>query len=316
MNGRVYDPTLGRFLSADPHIQSPYDTQSYNRYTYVKNNPLKYTDPSGFFFKKIKKYIKPIITIAVTIGVALATGGASLGAMLASGALAGFAGGVTGSLLNGGSFNNVLKAGLKGAFWGAVSAGVAWGVAEVAAGVFNVGSDIAHKASLFEGGNVGLATTKAAMHGLTRSAITKAQGGRWSSGFWSGFASSAFAANSSWGKKLGTMVTAVVSGTVSSINGGKFANGAVTGAFVHLFNRYAGYAKNEEGQSQRIKDNKDEYPNFIKFVDNGLNALDIGLSAITGAVTAVGEAIIFRKVYNPVVLLLLVQQKKLNLLSP
>ncbi|MGP2656602.1 hypothetical protein ACOJTA_06120 [Malaciobacter sp. WC5094] len=168
--------------------------------------------------------------------------------------------------------------------------------------MFNVGSDIAHKASLFEGGNVGLATTKAAMHGLTRSAITKAQGGRWSSGFWSGFASSAFAANSSWGKKLGTMVTAVVSGTVSSINGGKFANGAVTGAFVHLFNRYAGYAKNEEGQSQRIKDNKDEYPNFIKFVDNGLNALDIGLSAITEAVTAVGEAIIFRKVYNPYIL--------------
>jgi len=50
MNGRVYDPTTGRFLSADPHIQAPYDTQSYNRYSYVKNNPLKYTDPSGFFF--------------------------------------------------------------------------------------------------------------------------------------------------------------------------------------------------------------------------------------------------------------------------
>ncbi|RXJ68309.1 hypothetical protein CRV08_08645 [Halarcobacter ebronensis] len=29
MNGRVYDPTTGRFLSADPNIQSPYDTQSY-----------------------------------------------------------------------------------------------------------------------------------------------------------------------------------------------------------------------------------------------------------------------------------------------
>ncbi|PHQ88464.1 MAG: hypothetical protein COB42_08760, partial [Sulfurimonas sp.] len=50
MNGRVYDPIIGRFLSADPYIQSPYDTQSYNRYSYVKNNPLKYTDPSGFFY--------------------------------------------------------------------------------------------------------------------------------------------------------------------------------------------------------------------------------------------------------------------------
>ena len=36
MNGRVYDPVIGRFLSADPHIQAPYDTQSYNRYSYVK----------------------------------------------------------------------------------------------------------------------------------------------------------------------------------------------------------------------------------------------------------------------------------------
>ncbi|VVM18114.1 hypothetical protein BSPWISOXPB_1307 [uncultured Gammaproteobacteria bacterium] len=43
MNGRVYDPQIGRFLSADPYIQSPYNTQSYNRYSYTINNPLKYT---------------------------------------------------------------------------------------------------------------------------------------------------------------------------------------------------------------------------------------------------------------------------------
>lgn len=48
MNGRVYDPELGRFISADPLIQFPYDPQSYNRYSYVLNNPLKYTDPSGY----------------------------------------------------------------------------------------------------------------------------------------------------------------------------------------------------------------------------------------------------------------------------
>ena len=50
MNGRVYDPQIGRFLSADPYIQSPYNTQSYNRYSYTINNPLKYTDPDGNFF--------------------------------------------------------------------------------------------------------------------------------------------------------------------------------------------------------------------------------------------------------------------------
>jgi hypothetical protein len=48
MNGRVYDPSIGRFLSADPNIQALYNTQSYNRYSYVLNNPLKYSDPSGF----------------------------------------------------------------------------------------------------------------------------------------------------------------------------------------------------------------------------------------------------------------------------
>ena len=61
MNGRVYDTLLRRFLSADPHIQAPLDTQSYNRYSYVKNNPLKYTDPSGFFLKKLFKKIKSFV---------------------------------------------------------------------------------------------------------------------------------------------------------------------------------------------------------------------------------------------------------------
>ena len=44
MNGRVYDPRWGRFLQADPIVQSPYDLQSYNRYAYVMNNPLSFTD--------------------------------------------------------------------------------------------------------------------------------------------------------------------------------------------------------------------------------------------------------------------------------
>ncbi|BCL73504.1 hypothetical protein TUMSATVNIG1_54800 [Vibrio nigripulchritudo] len=48
MNGRVYDQTLGRFVSADPIIQAPFVTNSFNRYAYVWNNPLKYIDPTGF----------------------------------------------------------------------------------------------------------------------------------------------------------------------------------------------------------------------------------------------------------------------------
>jgi len=47
MNARLYDPAVGRFLSPDPYVQDPGNSQNYNRYSYCLNNPLKYTDPSG-----------------------------------------------------------------------------------------------------------------------------------------------------------------------------------------------------------------------------------------------------------------------------
>jgi RHS repeat-associated protein len=50
MNGRMYDPILGRFLSPDPYVQAPEFSQSFNRYSYCVNNPLIYTDPSGEIF--------------------------------------------------------------------------------------------------------------------------------------------------------------------------------------------------------------------------------------------------------------------------
>ena len=47
MNGRMYDPTVGRFLAPDNFVQMPDFSQSFNRYSYWLINPLKYTDPSG-----------------------------------------------------------------------------------------------------------------------------------------------------------------------------------------------------------------------------------------------------------------------------
>jgi RHS repeat-associated protein len=46
-NARYYDPTIGRFISADFVIPDYSNPQNLNRYSYVANNPLKYTDPSG-----------------------------------------------------------------------------------------------------------------------------------------------------------------------------------------------------------------------------------------------------------------------------
>lgn len=109
MNARLYDPLLGRFLSPDPFVQVPDFTQSFNRYSYALNNPLKYTDESGKF----------VITTAMTVGIAL---GCFFGSMSGSyigmrhgasgmdmirymiggcvvGGLAGYAGGVVSSAL-------------------------------------------------------------------------------------------------------------------------------------------------------------------------------------------------------------------------
>lgn len=48
MIGRVYDPQQQRFLSVDPPAPDPVDSQAYNPYSYVRNNPLNSTDPTGY----------------------------------------------------------------------------------------------------------------------------------------------------------------------------------------------------------------------------------------------------------------------------
>ena len=50
MNGRLYDPLLGRFLSPDPIVANPADGQQWNLYSYAGNSPLSYVDPSGLTF--------------------------------------------------------------------------------------------------------------------------------------------------------------------------------------------------------------------------------------------------------------------------
>ena len=53
MNGRAYDYNLGRFLSVDPLIQAPGNSQSLNPYSYIMNNPLSGTDPTGYCSKEV-----------------------------------------------------------------------------------------------------------------------------------------------------------------------------------------------------------------------------------------------------------------------
>ena len=63
MNGRCYDPLLGRVLSPDPELQDPSNIQNYNRYSYCLNNPLKYTDPSGYYIYGKTYQVDPVYSI-------------------------------------------------------------------------------------------------------------------------------------------------------------------------------------------------------------------------------------------------------------
>jgi len=73
MNARLYDPVLGRMLSPDNYLANAGYTQDYNRYSYARNNPIKYTDPDGN---------SPSIAIGAAIG---AIAGAYLGGTIANG---------------------------------------------------------------------------------------------------------------------------------------------------------------------------------------------------------------------------------------
>ena len=62
MNARLYDPLVGRFLSPDPFIQTPSFSQSFNRYSYCVNNPLKHNDVNGEIFGTIFGVISDLIS--------------------------------------------------------------------------------------------------------------------------------------------------------------------------------------------------------------------------------------------------------------
>ena len=229
MNGRVYDATLARFVSADPHIQAGSLSQSYNRYSYVMNNPLKYTDPSGYFWKKLKKAvskawkkIKPFV--GVIVGAVLTfygclVCGQGMWAAALNGAAIGAIAGAASAAVNGG---NILKGAGMGALSGAVFGAIG-------------GSNLGDTARTFA-------------HAVAGGTMSVIQGGKFGHGFLStGFAK--WATTNLGGRKLfnyknqgfgyvagRATVAALVGGTASRIGGGKFANGAQTAAMAQLLN--------------------------------------------------------------------------------
>ena len=149
MNGRIYDPLMGRFMSADPFIQAPFELQSHNRYSYVMNNPLFYTDPSGYsWWTSFRDNVaKPVAVIAVAVYTGYAIAGVYEGAAASAilnggsawtisglgvsgtsadfaGAASGFAAGFTATTLYGGNLSDAAKNGVRSGTIGAATGGV------------------------------------------------------------------------------------------------------------------------------------------------------------------------------------------------
>ena len=127
MNARLYDPILRKFLSADNLVQDPFNTQNYDRYSYVLNNPLLYTDPSGN-----EIFIGTAILIGIAVGI--------------------FAKGIANMIAGIPFWYGMGKAALMGAISGAISFGIGAGATNAFGEALSVGK------ALFEAGMHGMSS--------------------------------------------------------------------------------------------------------------------------------------------------------------
>jgi RHS repeat-associated protein len=228
MNGRLYDPALGRMLSADPLVQEMFNAQNLNRYTYVLNNPLSFTDPSGLAW--FSKYWRSIVSLAITI---FAPYLAPLAwSNLAVAVVAGFVSGV------------VTTGSLQGGLMGAFSAVLFYGIGQYFDGLSKININEGVMGTGLTGGQF---AAKVMAHGVAGGIMGKLQGGKFGHGFASAGVTQLLSpaiervdrGNEGFSAKR-VAVAAMVGGTSSAASGGKFANGAITAAFARAFNDEAG----------------------------------------------------------------------------
>ncbi|NCO20076.1 MAG: hypothetical protein GW900_08550, partial [Gammaproteobacteria bacterium] len=228
MNGRMYDPVLGRFIQADSIVQDPYDPQSLNRYAYVLNNPLTATDPSGNI--SFKNALKLVAVVAITVF----TGGAAAGSFAFIGTLTaaqGFA-----VVVAGGALSGAIMGGAKGALRGAFTAAVFFGVGQGANALQGAKGTLSHAAFA----NSGLG--RAALHGVAGGALASLQGGNFGHAFLTAGIGKAITSNvpQSGNDYADGALAALVGGTISEATGEGFSNGALTGAMQFAFNGLLG----------------------------------------------------------------------------
>lgn len=222
LNARIYDPTLGRFLSPDSVTQDLYNLQVLNRYSYCGNNPLSFTDPSGNIFG-----VDDLIVAAVVLTVAASALHIPVLGDIAVIA-ASIACGPAGPLCAGAS--SAAQAGMNGGHIGDILSAFALTAAQ---------------AGMMQGiGGMHMSLPgRALMAGMVGGMFSAAQGGNFGSGFLAAGVSMLAAptvGTIAHGNVLaGTLISAVIGGGASVLGGGKFMNGAVTGAFAYAAGEYA-----------------------------------------------------------------------------
>ena len=188
---RYYDPIIGRFISPDSIVQDPFDPQTLNRYTYCRNNPLIYIDPSGYGWAEV---IGAVVGAVVGAYAAEQAGGEGWkGAIV--GAVAGYTGAYVGT-----SVYTVL--GGSGWFASIVGGAAGGATAGVVSGAGN---------ALMYGGNVWQGVYQGAMYGALSGAVFGAIGAYY---------------GDSWGLDRVAMY-GVAGGSLSELAGGDFTQGAI-----------------------------------------------------------------------------------------
>jgi RHS repeat-associated protein len=228
MNGRLYDAATGRFISADPSIQYPADMQNYNRYSYINNNPLAAVDYSGYGWNPFKSIGKLFKSVAHAIRSVLRN---PVIRTIAAIVVAVYAPELTGALFGSAAAGNAVLVGAVGGF----SAGLVASGGDLRAALLGAATGAAFG---WAGGEFTGPYEGVAAHAAIGCASSAAEGGSCGSGalaagFTKGFASTVEEIQD---KILRGMAASVIGGTASVLGGGKFANGAMTGAFSRLLN--------------------------------------------------------------------------------
>jgi RHS repeat-associated protein len=239
MNGRVYDPLLGRFGTADPTTENPLSTQGWNRYSYVGNSPLNFSDPTGYcflgcFFQNIFNGLQSLFQAIPILGNILQIAAVAIlcATFVCAAAIAAlssaFVAGVTS-----GNLGAALKAGLISAVTAAAFYAVG-SVTNVIAGEDALANHITPQIGTPE------YAFNIAGHAAVGCLTTIASGGQCGPGALSGAAGAAAAPLVqivAGGNFIGgAAASGLVGGLASVAGGGKFANGAETAAFGYLIN--------------------------------------------------------------------------------